>query len=547
MEKKLGVWSVKPVAEAQVQWLTAARRLPEILARLLVIRGVKNPDEVEEWLNPSVAHLNPAELLPDFEPAQERILRAIKKGETILVWGHDDLDGITATVILCRIFADLQGKVKYHIPTKGRDKHGLDHRILNTKDNVRLIVTVDCGITNYQEIERLKEMGIDVVVTDHHETIDPLPAAVAAVDPKRSDSDYPYPALAGVGVALKLAMGIVKSKLGCSYEEFLSAQPDILTLAAIGTIADRVTLTGENRILVTLGLAQLERTSIPALRTVLKSMGITPGKLTVSGFLTELLPLFAAVNGADGVRYFLEGEPIEVEAWVKELVERSRQWREEAERSFVLAQENVRLGDGILFVQHKELSLRALGFCAARLKERYQVPAVVIGWRGDAWVGECRGMDGIDLMDLLRAMRNYFIDYGGHKKAAGFSIREERLADFIKAAEQFAHENFAHRVLVDNTTTADAFLSFREWRPELIKLAPFGEGNPQPVFISEATFFNRRGDNLVPMTRPDLVLTPGKREVLVDLTVPYRVIWTVDDMGRMTVLDARPSHNQDAR
>ncbi len=540
METNGTPWPIKPVDEKEVKQLAEATGVSEVLARLLVLRGVKGKAGAEEWLNPTLASLHPAELLPDFESAQERILRAITEQETILIWGHDDLDGITATALLYRVFADLQGRVKYHIPAKGRDKHGLDHRMLEGNSDVRLIVTVDCGITNYQEIELLKGMGIDVVVTDHHEVIDPLPDAVAAVDPKRPDAEYPYPQLAGVGVALKLAMGVVKNKLGCSYEEFLSAQPDMLALAAVGTIADRVPLTGENRVIVALGLRQLERTTMPALSVVLKNTGLVPGKLTVSGFLAELLPLFAAANGADGIRHFLESDVIGAEVWVKELLERSRQWRDEAERSFAIAQENVRLGDGILFVKHKGLSLRALGFCAARLRERYQVPAVVMGWRGDAWVGECRGMNGVDLMELLRAMRNYFIDYGGHKKAAGFSIREERVADFIRAAEQFAHENFAPRIVPENIVLADGVLPFKEVALDVLKMAPFGEGNPQPIFISEPTHFNKRGDGVAPMTRPELIVALEKKGVPLDWGVCYRALYTVDDIGRITVLDARP-------
>ncbi|MCL6465969.1 MAG: DHH family phosphoesterase [candidate division WOR-3 bacterium] len=532
------VWPVKPVDEERVKALIQELRVSEPLARLLVLRGVEDRTDAERWLNPNFTHLHPPDLLPDFELARDRIFQAIEKKETVLIWGHDDLDGITATVLLYQVLSGLQAKVRYYIPVKGKDKHGLDYRYIegDGANEVRLIITVDCGITNYQDVAELKRVGVDVVVTDHHEVIDPLPGAVATVDPKRLDSDYPDTNLTGVGVALKLALGLVQEKLGFSTAEFFSVYQDALVLATLGTIADRASLIGENRVLVKHGLRLLEKTSIPAVRAVLKSINFPPQGFTVNGFLAELLPLFAAANGADGVRHFLNQDPAVAEEWVKELVVRSQMWREEAEKTFTLASANVRLGDGILFVQHPDLSLRALGFSAARLRERYGVPAIVIGRRGDVWVGECRGMDGVDLMELLRALRNYFIDYGGHKKAAGFSIKEENVADFIRAAERFAHTNFAPKIVRESMPFADGLLPLSKFERDVIELAPFGEGNPQPIFVSEPTAFTFSEKGFVPETNPALVLLPGRGDCQITPGVMYRVLYTVDDLGQIAII-----------
>lgn len=533
-------WSVREVDEDRVKNLVREIGVSEHIARLLVLRGVRSRSEAEMWLSPSVSQLFSPELLPDFELARDRIFQAIERQELVLIWGHDDLDGITATVLLYFVLTGLQVRAKYHIPVKGKDKHGLDYRFVEKGEagDIRLIVTVDCGVTNRQDVAALKERGVDVVVTDHHEVIDPLPEAVAVVDPKRPDANYPEPNLTGVGVALKLALGLVDEKMGFSTKGFFSVFPDALVLAALGTIADRASLIGENRVLVTLGLQQLEKSNLPAVRAVLRAIGSPPGGFTLTGFLKELLPLFASANGIEGVRYFLDKTPMAAESWVKELVQRSRAWREEAERSFELALANVRLGDGILFVQHPGLSLRALGSAAAWLREKFGVPAVVMGWRGDAWVGECRGMDSVDLMELLRAMRNYFIDYGGHKKAAGFSINDEKVAEFIRAAERFAHDNFAPKIVSEPALIADAFLPLEKFdRQEVIKLAPFGEGNPQPVFISEPTTFVRWESGLVPQTNPEAVLSPGRCESQITSGVMYQVLYTVDDLGQLTIVD----------
>jgi single-stranded-DNA-specific exonuclease len=539
-------WRIKSVDQQLVKRLSASAGISELMARLLVLRGVKESFEVQIWLAPGITQLHPAQFLPDFSVAAARIFRAIEKKEPILVWGHDDLDGITAAVILGRVLTGLQAGVGYHIPTRGKDKHGLDPEFLQrfrATSDPGLIITVDCGITNNREIRELKELGKDVIVTDHHEVTLPLPPSVANVDSKREDSDYPYAELTGAGVALKLAMGLVEKRLGLSPAELFSCQPDLLALAALGTIADRAPLNGENRVLVALGLRALKKTQLPALRAVLEALSgprIGDREFSVSEFLNELLPLFASASGVEAVHTFLSADPSTARAWVKQLIKRREEWRAEAERTLSIAQNNVRLGDGILFVQHPELSMRCLGFSAARLKDKYQLPAIVMGWRGDAWVGECRGVEGVDLMQLLRALRNYFIDFGGHKKAAGFSILPDRVADFIRAAERFAHDNFASRIVPEDPFFYDAFLPFKEFDPRVTALAPFGEGNPQPVFLSEPTALVRTERGFSPQTRPDLILEPGRYGGQIEQGVRYSLVYTVDDLGRLAILDLMP-------
>lgn len=533
-------YQIKPVDEAEVKRLSVALGISEILARLLILRGVKDSSDAAVWLEPKIGQLYPAELLPDFDAAVKRIIKAIQHKEKILIWGHDDLDGITAAAVLGRVLAGLQAEVDYHIPTKGKDKHGLDSKFLQALpegSRPGLVITVDCGITNNREIKELQGLGVDVIVTDHHEVTAPLPEAIANVDPKREECDYPYSEITGAGVALKLTVGLVKQMLGIDVAGFFSAQPDLLALAALGTIADRAPLNGENRILVTLGLCALQETRLPALRAVLGVVNFTGRRLTLGAFLGELLPLFTSADGVEGVERFLNADETIAQLWVKELVERRDAWQKEAERTLSIAQENVRLGDGILFVQHQCLSLRALGFTASRLRDRYQVPAIVLGRRGDIWVGECRGMAGVDLMELLRALREYFIDFGGHKQAAGFSIEDVRVADFIRAAERFAHENFAGRIILENPLVADAYLPFSDFDPGIRVLAPFGEGNPQPVLVSEKTGLIKSDVGFVPETRPDLVLEPGRFTSQIEDKVKYFVLYTVDDISRLAILD----------
>jgi single-stranded-DNA-specific exonuclease len=535
------MWPLREVDEPAVARLAAGSGISSLTARLLWLRGVRDAESVRRWLSPELGHLYPPELLPDFEPAVARIRKAIAGRETVLIWGHDDLDGITSVVILCRLLTDLQAKVRYYIPQKGKERHGLNGELAAeiVGNGSGLVVTVDCGITNREQVAFLRSKGIDAVVTDHHEVTEAMPEAVANVDPKRPDSKYPYRGLASAGVALKLAMGVVREALGLSVSEFISVQPQQFAMAVLGTLADRVPLTGENRTIVAASLGKLRAIPVEAVRAVFEYLNADE-KLTMHHFVTELLPLFAAADGNEGVQKFLTANAEEARTWVAELARRREEWQQQVERTYELALKHLSVGDGVVFARDRELNLRALGSCAMRLKERYQLPAIVMGWRGDAWVGEGRGIEGVNLMDLLSACSRFFIDYGGHKKAAGFSMKDELVEEFIRTAEAFAHEHFAGRVQPENVVKADAFLPLADFDPELVKLAPFGEGNPQPLFATGPTELHSGDDGWTVAGRPNLVLQTANTGIQIDTRLTYRMLYTLDDFGRLTILETRP-------
>ena len=424
---------------------------------------------------------------------------------------------------------------------KGREKHGLNSAVAAgfKQEGVGLVVTVDCGITNRDAVAELAAEGIDVVVTDHHELIDTIPDSVANVDPKRPDSKYPYRGLAGVGVALKLAMGLVSEAMGLSIPEFFSIQSEAVGLAVLGTLADRVPLTGENRTLVSTGMDKLERTRLPLVRLMLDRIR-QEGKIVPARMVAELLPLFASAEGSEGVCGILTQDEGYARKWLDELELRAARWRDEAQRSLDLAGQQAQVGDGVVIVHSRELGLRTLGFCATKLRDRYGMPAIILGWRGDAWVGECRGVEGLSLLDLLRHCSGHFIDYGGHKMAAGFTILDERVEQFARDAEAYAHEHFSGRLPVEQAVTADAVLPVAEFDSGLRVLAPFGEGNPAPVFVSEPVSVEESSAGWVCSTRRDLVMRPAQRGVPGD--EPVVLLYTMDDYGRLTALDFRSSH-----
>jgi single-stranded-DNA-specific exonuclease len=535
------MWPLREVDEPAVARLAGESGVSNLTARLLWLRGVRNAEAARRWLAPELGHLYPPELLPDFEPAVARIRKAIAGRETILIWGHDDLDGITSVVILCRLLTDLQAMVRYYIPKRGKERHGLNGELAAelVGEGGGLVVTVDCGITNREQVAFLRSKGIDVVVTDHHEVTELMPESVANVDPKRPDSKYPYRGLAGAGVALKLAMGVVRETLGLSVAEFISVQPQQFAMAVLGTLADRVPLTGENRTIVAASLGKLRAIPVPAVRAVFEYLNADE-KLTVHRFVTELLPLFAAADGNEGVQKFLNATKAEARTWVDDLARRREEWHRQVEQTYELGLRHLSVGDGIVFARDREFNLRALGSCAMRLKERYQLPAIVMGWRGDAWVGEGRGVEGVSLMDLLSACGRFFIDYGGHKKAAGFSMKDELVEEFIRCAEAYAHEHFAGRIQPENVVRVDAFLPVVEFAPELVKLAPFGEGNPQPLFATGPTELITADDGWTVAGRQEIVLRTVSTGVQIDTRLTYELLYTLDDFGRLTILEARP-------
>jgi len=521
------MWRLKDTDENTVRELAAGLAIPLSLARVLAARGLCSPEAAERFLNPRLADLHPVDDLPDIAVAVERIRHAIREKQPILIWGHEDLDGMTAAVSLSQTIRDLNGVTCHYLPTKGAERHGLNPVKLRDfcDQGVRLVITVDCGVTNVAETDEARQLGLDVIITDHHEPLERLPAALAVVNPKRKDSRYPFSELAGVGVALKTAYALARSVVGVSAEQFFSARPDLLTIAALGTIADRVPLVDENRTMVRFGLAQMRQTHLPAVQAVLAAGGIRPEDLTVQRFVLDLLPLFSSADGNAGVDMLMSGSPETAREWSYGLVRQYQSWREEARASYQTAERFLDLAPAILFVRSDELSLRALGHCASKLKDQYLVPAVVMGKRGDDWVGECRGVEGINLVDLLRADSRFLLDYGGHRKACGFTVSDRRVEAFTAAAKDFAARNFLGRITETREPVADAVVPLAEITDDFRRLSPLGEGNPPPLLVAMNTVLQRKGNLVTSAAAPELRLI-GDEDIMPG---HYDLLYSLDD------------------
>ncbi|MEO0130425.1 MAG: DHH family phosphoesterase [candidate division WOR-3 bacterium] len=480
------MWELIPIDEEEFRILKESISLPEGFLRILYLRNNRKKEDVEKFIYPSLKSLFSPEILPDYEKGIERIKKAIREEEKILIWGHEDLDGITATVLFYNILKDLRAKVSFYIPVKHKKKYGLNLEDLKLfkEEGLNLVIMVDSGTTNFWEIEEAKKIDVDVIVIDHHEVLEKLPSAKAVINPKRKDSSYPFRELSGVGVVLKFLIGLIKELMDISLEELYSCKKELFFFTALGTIADRVPLISENRTIVFLGLKSFE-----SINPIFKApiLNILEGKkFNVSNFIIYLLPIFASSEGNKGVRFFITDNEKEAVEIFQEFQGRYKKWQEEAKKSLEIAEERKMMTDKIIIVKDDELTLGCLGYVAGKLIEKYQLPAMVIGRVNDErYVGECRSDEKNSILEILKLNKEYLIDYGGHKKACGFSITKEKLNDFIEKVIKDASNIFSLKENFNRRNFYEAILEINEENKKLLSLLPpFGEGNPPPILLA---------------------------------------------------------------
>lgn len=494
---------VMSAAAASPAWVPAAAADPEVaraiaaaldaplaLAQVLVHRGIRDAEAARHFLSPSLDDLHEPLALRDLDRARDRIERAIAARERVLVQGDYDVDGITSTFLLVTTLRALGGLAAPRIPHRTRDGYGLNVAAVDAaaRAGVGLIVTVDCGITAVEAVAHARTLGIDVVVTDHHEPGPVLPDAVAVVNPIRPGCDYPFNSLAGVGVTFKLAQALHAAR--GEADRALEA----LDLVALGTIADVVPLVGENRILARHGLERLASTARPGLRALIEVAGIGEKRLTdmhVAFFLAPRLNAAGRMGHAEqALRLLFARDAAEARDLALQLENENHKRRRYDEAAAREASERVvhELG----WPQRASLVLGAeawhpgvVGIVASRLVERFQRPALLVALEGEIGRGSGRSTGGIDLTELLAACDDLLLTWGGHAAAAGFTLRRERLPELRDRVEAWVAERLdparcVPRLVLDGEVAlADCTLGLVDW---LDRLAPFGLGNPEPLF-----------------------------------------------------------------
>jgi single-stranded-DNA-specific exonuclease len=488
------IWAEKPCNEEAVAQLARELQVSPVTARLLCIRGFGNTDQARRFLSPSLRDLHDPFALADMGPAVERILGAIARKERIAIHGDYDVDGVTSTVILRRALELLGADVVHFLPERFRDGYGLQPAALDRlhAGGVRLVISVDCGIRAAEAALHARALGLDLIVTDHHEPDTELPKALAVINPKRHDCSYPDKNLAGVGVALKLVQAL------CARTDHANWVPAFVKIAAIGTLADVVPLHGENRIIAKLGLGMLSAGPHKVgVRSLLDACGLTGKEIDSYHIGFVVAPRINAAGRMStpdiAARLLLASDEAMVDE-ARELaeqlnVENLRRQQEEAEivaHAKTAVETDLEVGARTVIVVAGEGWHRGvIGIVASKLVDAFHRPAIVLSVDGDVAHGSCRSIPSFNMLAALESCGGLMTKFGGHKQAAGLTIAVSRIRDLRAGVNEYADgclepDDLRPRLWIDGALTFRSISA--QVASELASLAPFGAGNPNPVF-----------------------------------------------------------------
>jgi single-stranded-DNA-specific exonuclease len=501
-EKK---WEIRPQYQEIQQILSPELGISPLLSQLLASRNITTPEEAEIFLSPKLSNLHSPFLMKDMEKAVDRICRAIKDGEQIILYGDYDVDGVTGTSLLFLFLQEVGAQVSFFIPSRIGEGYGLHEQVLQklSEDGKQLLITIDSGISDTEQVRFAVQKGMDVIITDHHEVPEQLPPAYAVLNPKRADCTFPFKGLAGVGVVFKLLMALRKTLRDQGFFNGATPPPNLkqyLDLVALGTIADMAPLVDENRILVKYGLHELtygSRIGIKALKEVcgISESAITsylvafrlaprinaPGRLSQAVKSVELLTtenytiaqeLALSLEKENSQRQQLEARIVREAC---KLVESTPQW--EDRQSIVLAGTDWHPG--------------VMGICASRILDKYYRPSILIACNEEKGIGKgsARSPESFDLYEGLKASAHLLQKYGGHRAAAGLTIGLDQLDDFQNYFEKVVSESISQDDFVPSMLI-DAEVNLREISENLVQeislLEPFGLCNPEPLLSSLA-------------------------------------------------------------
>ena len=462
--------------------------ISELLSAVLVNRGIVNEEDVKLFLNPTRSDFHDPYLMPDMKLAVDRIIKAIENNEKTIIYGDYDVDGITSITVLTRFLKERGLDVSSYIPNRLDEGYGLNKdAIKNIADQgYKLIITVDCGISGTEEVNYAYSLGMEVIVTDHHEPLEELPKALAVIDCKRKDSKYPFNSLAGVGVAFKLAQAI-GIRLNLEEKEYLK----FLDIVCIGTISDIVPLIDENRVIAKLGLKLVEQTRSPGVRSLLNAAAYKEvNSNTVSfGIAPRINACGRMGHERDALDLFLTENIVEANRITEKLNEYNKKRQEIEKRMFEEAvqkieQENINEKNAIV-LGGEDWHHGVIGIVASKITELYYKPSILICFEGEEGKGSGRSIAGFDLHAALCSSSNYLEKYGGHEMAVGLSLKKNMFEDFKlnfeKLAEMAHTEEFVPVIKIDKE------INLKDISIENVKglnlLEPFGEANKTPIFI----------------------------------------------------------------
>lgn len=507
MTPKVKKWSFYPVTHCDVKSLSYETSIHPIVCQILLNRGLKSPDEIYGFLNPDLQQIHDPFLLKDMAPIVERITNAIEKGERILIFGDYDVDGITASAVLNEFLKKHGAKIQVRLPNRLQDGYGLTEKTIRDAalSGIDVLITVDCGISDHKAAEYASLEGIDLIITDHHHPPLHLPKAFGIINPKQSTCNYPYKDLAGVGVALKVIQALTLywqgNRLSLNQKNFWSpVLNEYLDLVCLGTIADIMPLTGENRVLVKFGLDALNNTKRPGLIALKDSADVLDKKMTTGLVAFSLAP---RINATGRIRGPEEGfrlicthsheEAKKLSHFLNIQNQKRRQIEEKilAEAIKKIEQEKNAEERMIIVLSDKGWHPGVIGIVAQKLVERFFLPTVIIAIQSGFGKGSARSIPQIHLYELLKQCEDLLKDFGGHAAAAGLTIEEKNIDEFRLFADKILKERFIREDLIPEikidkeiirANIEDSFIN------QLESLNPFGCGNPEPTLCLKGLY-----------------------------------------------------------
>ncbi len=498
-EKKWELRSEKTVEDPDIKNIAEALGVSVLTALLIYNRGQNTPEKAKAFISANSGTYYDPFCMPDMEKAVDRILRAVENKEKTVIYGDYDVDGVTSVSILHMYLTELGLSPEYYIPSRRTEGYGVNNEAIKqfAERNITLMITVDTGVTALDEVKFASSLGIDCVITDHHECLAELPEALAIVNPRRTDSRYPFCELAGVGVVYKLL---------CAIEERLVGNSDkvkkYIDLVAIGTIADVMPLVDENRLLVTEGLDMLNKTPRMGISSLIRAASQNDKKNKPSQNITSSMISFTIaprINAAGriesaekAVKLFLGRSERDADVMAEELCEINR--RRQAEENRIIEEASKKIKESFDFENDRVIVLAeenwhhgVIGIVASRITERFAIPSILISFdENNVGKGSGRSVKGVNLVDALTYCSDLLIKYGGHELAAGLTVDREHFDAFKERINQFVRENVSEKsqsIVIE----ADAYIRPEdvnlEQAKELFLLEPYGVANPSPTFF----------------------------------------------------------------
>ncbi len=464
-----------------------------LIDKILYKRGIVEKEQRQKFLNPSLDDLYDPFLLKGMDQAVNRILKAVKNKEKIIIYGDYDVDGITATAILYRFFKNVFDlKVDYYLPDRIKEGYGLNKEAVTDiiNKNYDLLITVDCGITAIEQVKLAQSENLDVIISDHHQPADQLPPALAVIDPHRKDSKYPFNKLSGAGLAFKLCQALEQKE---NIDEKQSFLEDLLDITTVGSVADIVPLKDENRIIVKKGLQLIKNSKTTGLAVLINKLGLE--KDITAGHIGYIIapPLNAAGRIEDaetGLKLLITESTEEAEVLADKLIKTNKKRQLKEQKTFEEALEMIKEIDltktRSIILASENWHPGVIGIVASRIVERYYRPVILIALNKGTGKASCRSIEGLNIYEALKKCSDYLVNFGGHSQAAGLTVLEDNIKKFKKEFNKVIDKILTDDDLIP-THSIDSILDLeminRELYDYINKLEPFGVGNPAPVFL----------------------------------------------------------------